>query len=76
MLGFSGKVRKFNFVEFDAESADIIFKDLVFSVSAGFVKYFLTQSWVALKKVWDSFTDARIGGHSAMPPPFGPVTRS
>ena len=22
MLGFSGKVRKFNFVEFDAESAD------------------------------------------------------
>ena len=36
--------------------------DLVFSVSARFVKYFLTQSWVALKKVWDSIIDARMGG--------------
>ena len=26
MLGFCGKVRKFNFVEFDAESADIIYR--------------------------------------------------
>ena len=37
MPGFSGKVRKFNFVEFDAESADII-EDLVFGVLAVFVK--------------------------------------
>ena len=40
MLGFSSEVRKFNFVEFDAESALLtLFKNLVFSVSAGFVKY-------------------------------------
>ena len=41
MLGFIGKVRKFNFVEFDAESVTI-FKDLVFNVSARFVNSFLT----------------------------------